>query len=224
MRALEKAVKQSSHAGSPPSPATLGELGINEFSTVTKYRSNSMLSGSSSDVSNSVATSNKPNEVLPPAGPVSAVSGLESCPKSVDVPELPDPIAFPSLRTPLHIAIQNKNASLVQLLLRKGADIARQDNDGSTVLHLAVESGQEDTVIDILKRGVDPNKQDFSGRTALFRAIEAGDHAVSRLLLDAASDPNLKDIWGNTALHLAVEANAEALVLLLLDYGAHVDP
>lgn len=173
---------------------------------------------------NSTTTSNTPGEAAAQPEPWPVVPGLGPRHTSVDVPELPELASLPPSRTPLQIAIQNKNASLVHLLLREGADVARQDHNGSTALHLAVESGQEDIVHAILKRASNPNEPDYSGRTALFRAIEAGDHAVARLLLDSASDPNLKDMWGNTALHLAVEANSETLALLLLGYGAHVDP
>lgn len=184
-----------------------------------------MLSAASSDISNSAVTSNTPGDAFPRPEPWSAVPVLDPCPTSADVPELPEELTgFPPSRTPLQIAIQNKNASLVQLLVREGADVTRQDYDGSTALHFAVESGQEDIVSAILKRAVDPNEPDHSGRTALFRAIEAGNLAVARILLDSACNPNVKDMWGRTALHLAVEANSETLALLLIEYGAHIDP
>ena len=95
MRALEKAVQQSSHTTNPQRPAALGgDLGFDELATTIQYRSNSILSGSSSDVSNCVSTSNVGNDGLPQPSPPLTVPGLELCQKSVDVPELPDTIGI----------------------------------------------------------------------------------------------------------------------------------
>lgn len=226
IRALETAVKRSSHAVSPlESPPPADAARMERLVSPIHHRSNLMLGAVSGEISNSAATSNTTGEAIPRPEPWSTVPGLDSCPPSADIPELPEGLTgYPPNRTPLQIAIQNRNASLVQLLLREGADVTKQDQDGSTALHIAVESGQEDIVSAILKRVVDPNELDYSGRTALFRAIEAGNHAVARILLDSASDPNIKDVWGKMPLHLAVEANSETLALLLIEYGAHIDP
>ncbi|KAH6657977.1 ankyrin repeat-containing domain protein [Truncatella angustata] len=225
IQALETAAKQTSGAASPREPPASATSRMERFVISTHHRSDSMLTLDSSDVSNSAGTSNIPGEeALPRPEPWPVVPGLDPYHVSAEVPKWSDLAGLSPNKTPLQIAIQNKNVSLVQLLLREGADAARQYHDGSTALHFAVESGQEDIVRAILNKAVNPNEPDYRGRTALFRAIEAGDHAVARLLLDSASDPNLKDILGNTALHLAVEANSEILTILLLEYGAHIDP
>ncbi|KAI1842708.1 hypothetical protein JX266_011170 [Neoarthrinium moseri] len=230
LQALEVAIKQSSYATSPSKPSASEDSRMEGLVTPLYRQSDLMLNANSSDISNSAPTSDILGEAFaqPKPWPVatgqSVIPGLDECHTSIEVPDVPEPGSLPHIRTPLHIAIQNKNAALVQLLLREGADVARQDHDGSTALHLAVESGQEDIVSNILTKPVDRNASDYSGRTALFRAIEAGDHAVAKLLLDSASDPNVKDIWGDTALHLAVKANSETLTALLLEYGAHIDP
>ncbi|KAI1879732.1 hypothetical protein JX265_002686 [Neoarthrinium moseri] len=230
LQALEVAIKQSSYATSPSKPSASEDSRMEGLVTPLYRQSDLMLNANSSDISNSAPTSDILGEAFaqPKPWPVatgqSVIPGLDECHTSIEVPDVPEPGSLPHIRTPLHIAIQNKNAALVQLLLREGADVARQDHDGSTALHLAVESGQEDIVSNILTKPVDRNASDYSGRTALFRAIEAGDHAVAKLLLDSASDPNIKDIWGDTAIHLAVKANSETLTALLLEYGAHIDP
>jgi ankyrin repeat protein len=221
---LETAVELSTHVATPPKSLSSNDAKMEGLVTLIHRRSDSVLSVNSDSNSNCVVASKMLGEAFPHPEPCSVALGLDPCHISVDASDLPGLESIPVNRTPLQIAIQNKNASLVRLLLREGADPARHDHDGLTSLHLAVESGQEDVVRAVLKSDVDPNKPDYSGRTALFKAIEAGDHALVRLLLDSASDPNIKDMWGKTALHLAVEANSEVLSLLLLEYGAHIDP
>lgn len=47
-------------------------------------------------------------------------------------------------RTPLHIALKNKNTDTVKMLLSKGADPMIRDSEGKTALQTAIDSGFDD--------------------------------------------------------------------------------
>ncbi|KAH8668381.1 ankyrin repeat-containing domain protein [Xylariales sp. PMI_506] len=126
-------------------------------------------------------------------------------------------------RSALQIAIQKRDVSMAGLLLERGADIDRQDQNGGTALHLAAELGCEDVVEMLLHRSANPNKADFMGRTPLFSAVQSGNENVVKLLIDHSADVNMRDSLGEVALHLAVETGSEAITLLLLSNGANIN-
>ena len=55
--------------------------------------------------------------------------------------------------TPLLRAADHANLPVLKLLLEAGADLAAQDNSGSSVLHLAAESGSADALTLLLGAG-----------------------------------------------------------------------
>lgn len=139
----------------------------------------------------------------------------------------------PSLRhgqPALHIALKTGNGDMVKLLLKNGADVARQDSsEGNTALHVATSSGREDLVRLLLDHHSPPplgnnlEMANFLGQTPLFMAVQGDNEAVAKLLLDAGADINVKDSMGNSVLHLAVERESITIATLLLARGAHVD-
>jgi hypothetical protein len=99
-------------------------------------------------------------------------------------------------------AVQDKNDTLVEALLRAGADVHTRGPQERTVLMLAAEESRSDSgVAGIVRRliaaGADVNARDNSGQTAL---MMGGSEEVNRALLEAGADPTLKDRQGNTAL------------------------
>jgi len=93
--------------------------------------------------------------------------------------------------TPLSLACQNGNTSIVELLLERGADPNTILRGGETVLMTAARTGRTGPVNALLKRGADVNAKERRGQTALMWAAADGHTAVVELLIKADADMRL---------------------------------
>ena len=137
--------------------------------------------------------------------------------------------------TSLHIAAQQGNVDVVELLLREGINVAIniKDNRGLTPLHWAIQNGHSE-VVKILLQNMHlkemKNIADHNGMTPLHMAVynshnnESSVEIVKMLLqhLDPQSI-NLQDIDGLTALHWAVLNGNRKIITILSDNGANAD-
>ena len=127
---------------------------------------------------------------------------------------------------PIHFAVREGHAEIVQMLLDAGADSEWNGYYGDSLIGMARERGH-DAVAVILERA-----RDRQGRTPpaetledhpIHLAAETGDLRRVRELLDA--DPHLLnrgDHAGGTPLHRAVIGKARSVVELLLERGADI--
>jgi len=69
--------------------------------------------------------------------------------------------------TPLHVAAENGNNEVAELLLTKGADVNARNNDGATPLHLAALMGSKEFAELLLTNGADVNAKENDGRTPM---------------------------------------------------------
>jgi ankyrin repeat protein len=124
----------------------------------------------------------------------------------------------PQGRTPLHVAIEQRQEEAVRRLIRRGASLD---------LFAAAGLGNAERVEQLLRR--DPRRAHAAhrdGTTALFYAAWSGDVRSARLLLSAgaAVSPKAKRFWAClTPLHLALQQRHQAVTMLLLEHGAEVD-
>lgn len=123
-------------------------------------------------------------------------------------------------RTALHLAAEQANLAIIELLLQAGLDVDARDEEGQSALHVAVLEGHEASVRLLLDKGANHNLQDYDGRTALHWAAVKGNIDIITLLLDYRVAINLQDLSGRTALHHAIEEGHEAIVRMLLQRGA----
>lgn len=115
------------------------------------------------------------------------------------------------------------DVDLLRLLLDRGADLKRADEDGMTPLMYAV-AGDVAKVRLLLKRGADPNAESKFGRTALLMASAyAGNRDVVKALLDAGADVEFADQRDWTAPVLAARTGDRELLEALLDAGGDVN-
>jgi uncharacterized protein len=153
---------------------------------------------------------------------------------------------------PLHLALTSSTgATLLELLLDHGADVAAQDRVGRTALHVAIESQNPEAMRRLIDRGAPVDifaaagmgdaervarflAEDASrsraaqpdGMTALFYAAWAGDAQTVRLLLDAGAhvSPRVERLWAClTPLHAALQQRHREVAAALLEHGADVN-
>ena len=130
------------------------------------------------------------------------------------------------LNAALHRAARDGDASLVQTLVGKGADVNAVDLDGhytDTALMIVCRYGHRDVARLLLASDADPNRQegvDEGNPTPLMIAARRGDAELTQMLLDAGADVNAVNKPGDTALSNARWNGDEPTIELLLRAGA----
>lgn len=129
--------------------------------------------------------------------------------------------------TLLHKAVREKNARIVQFLVRKKANCAIQNNAGRTPLHIATGgskgSVEMERIVRLLSKRSNIDMKDFRGETALHLAAKKGIDAHVKILIHHKADVNALDHTGKTPLHLASAAGDLCIVTLLLDNGGKAE-
>ncbi|XP_008395712.1 NF-kappa-B inhibitor epsilon [Poecilia reticulata] len=133
-------------------------------------------------------------------------------------------------QSPLHLATYLNLTHVVTTLMKKGASLELQDQDGNTPLHVACQHGQLECVTE-MTRDLPPSSlapvlqtQNWRGLTCLHLSALNKQHHIMKLLMKKKANLNIQEgTAGKTALHLAVELHDMALVKLLLKEGANVD-
>lgn len=126
-------------------------------------------------------------------------------------------------RTLLHTAAHQGDASLVEVLLQRGADYNLSDRGGQSPLNLAARHGHSDVIEILLSYGSDPDHADDDGWTSLRSAAWGGYVHVVDVLLKGGAQVDLADSDGRTALRAAAWGGHEDVVTILLKNGADVN-
>lgn len=135
-------------------------------------------------------------------------------------------------KTGLILAAEEGNVTLVERLIKKGADPDIQDYDPPTImmaysyynaLMWASENGNTEIAKMLIDAEANVNIQDsFMKSTALMLASRRGYTEIVKMLLDAGAEVNLQKEYGVTALVQAVRYGHVEIVEMLLDAGADV--
>jgi ankyrin repeat protein len=130
-------------------------------------------------------------------------------------------------QTALHCAAScaSELVSLVELLLRLGADPTSVDDEGRTALHYAAGQGHSNIIKLLLARNstLAAEKDEGSEQTALHIAAKKGHARAVRVLLNQSIMPlDQKARYGITPLQFAAGCGSAEVVILLIGKGAMV--
>ncbi|RDW66190.1 putative proteasome regulatory particle subunit protein [Coleophoma cylindrospora] len=128
--------------------------------------------------------------------------------------------------TPLMIAVSLKDGEeLVDLLLRKEADVNSKNFNGQTALHFTASKNNLDVARKLLdsKPPASTRVKDKRGQYAIHRAAAVGSVPMVELLLKNRSPLNPSDIAGQTPLHHAIAEGHGDTAVALLKAGAETD-
>ncbi|CAG5909378.1 unnamed protein product [Menidia menidia] len=139
-----------------------------------------------------------------------------------------------SPQTALHISVQHKALSAVQILVSYGADVDAVDSSGMTPLHMAAGMLQRDIIASLVRQGADINVAvQNSGNTPLHLAAVAIATKMSKTtdddigcvsdLLELGAKPDVANAAGMTPLHAACAMGSRQLADVLLRHGADVN-
>lgn len=115
--------------------------------------------------------------------------------------------AFAQGTTPLMQAVRYKHLDLATLLLERGADVARKQNDGTTALMIAAGVKYA-----ITQEG-DPDNM----------GTPADAHQIVRMLVERGADVNLANDRGETALYGGAFLGNDQVITYLAEHGARLD-
>ncbi|XP_029782441.1 ankyrin repeat domain-containing protein 27 isoform X3 [Suricata suricatta] len=129
--------------------------------------------------------------------------------------------------TPLHVAALCGQASLIDLLVSKGAVVNATDYHGSAPLHLACQKGyQSVTVLLLLHYKASAEVQDNNGNTPLHLACTYGHEDCVKALVYYDVQSCRLDIGnekGDTPLHIAARWGYQGIIETLLQNGASTE-
>ena len=111
---------------------------------------------------------------------------------------------------------------MVQILLKKGADVNAPNGPYKTALQAASYGGHKNVIQMLLKQGANVNAQGGYYGTAVQAASLRGHDASLEILIEEGADINAQGGHYNTALQAASCEGHDGLVQMLLLRGAHV--
>jgi len=126
--------------------------------------------------------------------------------------------------SPLHIAAFNGRLDMVKNLLKCGALIELQDEQGRTPLMRATYHAKSIKVVEfLLDQGANPKISENRGYTPLHGAALMGNFDALKILLSFGADIGVSSENGLTPLHSAALGDAPTVIRYLLGKGGNIE-
>jgi ankyrin repeat protein len=122
--------------------------------------------------------------------------------------------------TPLHIACVTCNDTAVSNIIRSGAYLNAQDDEGDSPLHFAVRENRPEVVDLLLRSGAMVDIRNEDEETPLQLAISLGYEAIVYKLIQYGASLYEQDVEGASPLHAACEQGSQAIIRFLIENGA----
>jgi ankyrin repeat protein len=126
-------------------------------------------------------------------------------------------------RTPLHLAIENKNLNLVEVLLSHGANGKALTRQRESCVHLAVSVQCLDLVKFLVESKMSVNVASNTGETPLMLAARSSDSIITQYIIDKRASLNDRDKNRETALLLSVYFGQTENSRILVAEGADMN-
>ena len=123
-------------------------------------------------------------------------------------------------RTPLHLALEGKHLSQIELLREEGYDLDARDQVGNTALSMALDLEEHELASQFLEEGASPNYTLPNGELALPGYYQLGRLNEVSFLLENGANPNSPAANGQTTLALALQGGKADLACKLIEKGA----
>lgn len=125
-------------------------------------------------------------------------------------------------KTPLMIALEEKQEEIADLLIEKGADVNCEDDDGSALIY-AVTYNSKEMVEKLLEKDAEINYSKADGATALHFACDDGQLEIAKLLVKRGANIDAQNKYGKTPQMIAIDNNHNEIADLLREKGAGVN-
>jgi serine/threonine protein kinase/ankyrin repeat protein/predicted nucleotidyltransferase len=125
--------------------------------------------------------------------------------------------------TPLQMASTHESETIMEVLIKSGANVNHIMKSGASLLHLIVWNDTVKALKILLKAGCEVNPIDNNGSTPLHSAAQQGKIEMVQILLKAGAKVNQVDKDGASPLCLAADNGHIEVVKILFAYQANKD-
>ena len=120
-------------------------------------------------------------------------------------------------------ALDKDDKTLVELLIKHGAEINTSFSNGMTPLIAVINCGNIDMINHLIKLNVDVNFESHDGSALIFASKNGASSEIIKLLLFARADANFVDGGGLVSLLYVSQSGCIDIVKLLLEAGADIN-
>jgi ankyrin repeat protein len=124
-------------------------------------------------------------------------------------------------RTPLHLAVEQRDAELAAFFVALGARIDVADNEGRTPMGIATENRDPGTARVLVAAGANIHEAVYTGSTPALTALDAKGEFLASLLTERSL--RAETGMGRLVLHLAADAGDAASTAIILNAGSPVN-